>query len=109
MILPFKKGGISIKIQSLTNKVMGFKLVWRILMEKGSWWAEALKKIYLNEQHSKVLTDLMVERPCTPAWRLIKKVIPQIKNHISKSTGNGKDINIWTDRIMGSEPRNHYQ
>lgn len=78
-------------------------------MEKGSWWVEALLKKYLNGQHSKILTDLIMERPCTQAWRLIRKVIPQIKNHISKIPGNGKDINLWTDRIMGSEPRSHYQ
>jgi len=36
MILPFEKGGLSIKIPSLTNNAMAFKLVWRMLMEKGS-------------------------------------------------------------------------
>lgn len=88
--LPFEKGGIAIKIPSLTNKAMGFKLVWRMLMGKGSWWVEALKRKYLNVLHSNVLTKVIVERPCTPVWKLIKKVLPQIKNHISKLSGNGK-------------------
>lgn len=88
--LPFEKGGIAIKIPSLTNNAMGFKLVWRMLMGKGSWWVEALKRKYLNGLHSNVLTDVIVERPYTPVWKLIKTVLPQIKNHISKSSGNGK-------------------
>jgi len=88
---------------------MGFKLVWRMLMGKGSWWVEALKRKYLNGLHSNVLIEVIVERPCTPVWKLIKKFLPQIKNHISKSPRNGKEINIWTDRIMGSEPRNLLQ
>lgn len=46
--LPFEKGGISIRIPSLKNKAMGFKLVWHMLIEKGSWWVEALLKKYLN-------------------------------------------------------------
>lgn len=51
----------------------------------------------------------MVDRPCTPVWKLIKKVLPQFRENISKSPGNGKDINIWSDRIMGSNPRSLLQ
>ena len=43
---------------------------------------------------------------CTPVWKLIKKALPQFRNYISRATGSGRDINIWTYRIMGSEPRN---
>ena len=40
---------------------------------------------------------------------LIKKVLPQFRNHVSKVPGNGKEINIWSDRIMGAKPRNLIQ
>eukprot|EP00253_Pinus_taeda_P016469 PITA_16469 len=38
VILPFEKGGLGIRIPRLANMVMGFKLIWRILNEKGAWW-----------------------------------------------------------------------
>lgn len=34
--LPFEKGGLAIKIPSLSNRAMGFKLIWRMLIGKGS-------------------------------------------------------------------------
>lgn len=80
-----------------------------MLTGKGSWWVKAMKRKYLNGLNSNVLSEVIVERPCTPVWKLIKKVFPQFKNHISKSLGNGKEIKIWTNRIMGMKPRNLLQ
>eukprot|EP00253_Pinus_taeda_P016655 PITA_16655 len=109
VILPFEKGGLGIKILSLYNKAMGFKLIWRMLIGKGSWWVEVIKRKYLNGLNSNVLSKAIVERPCTPVWKLIKKVLPQFRNHVSKVPGNGNEINIWSDRIMGAKPRNLIQ
>jgi len=88
---------------------MGFKLIWRMLIGKGSWWVEVMKRKYFNGLNSNVLSETIVERLCTPVWKLIKKVLPQFRNHISKVHGNGKEINIWSDRIMGVKPRNLLQ
>eukprot|EP00253_Pinus_taeda_P001849 PITA_01849 len=109
VILPFEKGGICIKIPSLSNKAMGFKLIWRTLIGKGSWWVEVIKMKYLNGLNSNVLFETIVERPCTPIWKLIKKVPPQFRNHVSKVPGSGKERNIWSNRIMGAKPRNLIQ
>lgn len=49
----------------------------------------------------KVTTNIIHVRPCTQVWKLVKKIIPSIRNHISKTPGNGKSIAIWDDRIMG--------
>eukprot|EP00253_Pinus_taeda_P019011 PITA_19011 len=107
--LPYEKGGLSIKIPSLSNRALGFKLIWRILTGKGSWWVEVLKRKYLSGTNSNLLFEPIVERPCTPVWKLIKKVLPQFRENTSKFPGNGKSINIWSDRIMGSKPRNLHQ
>eukprot|EP00253_Pinus_taeda_P024741 PITA_24741 len=107
--LPYEKGGLSIKIPSLSNRALGFKLIWRILIGKGSWWVEVIKRKYLSGPNSNLLSEPIVERPCTPVWKLIKKVLPQFRENTSKFPGNGKSINIWSDRIMGSKPRNLHQ
>jgi len=107
--LHFKKGGISIRIPGLTNKALGIKLVWEILNGKDQWWGEALSRKYLNCQWSKMLTEIIPDHPCTQIWKLIKKIIPQIRDHISKNPGNGKDTSTWNDRLMGAAPLNQHQ
>eukprot|EP00253_Pinus_taeda_P017777 PITA_17777 len=105
VILPFEKGGIGIIIPRLANMAMGFKLIWRILSEKGAWWTEAMKRKYLNGINSNILVDPIADRQCTPVWKLIKKTLPLLKGYISRAPGNGSGINIWTERIMGTEAR----
>eukprot|EP00253_Pinus_taeda_P017560 PITA_17560 len=105
VILPFEKGGIGIRIPRLANMAMGFKLIWRILSEKGAWWTEAIKRKYLNGTNSNILVDTIADRQCTPVWKLIKKTLPLLKDYISRAPGNGSGINIWTERIMGTEAR----
>jgi len=56
-----------------------------------------------------MLTKIIPDRPCTQVWKLIKKIIPQIRDQISKNPGNGKSISIWDDRIMGAAPLNQQQ
>jgi len=105
VILPFEKGGLGIRIPRLANMAMGFKLIWRILNGKGAWWTEAIKRKYLNGANSNILSEPIVDRQCTPVWKLIKKSLPHFKVCISRAPGSGRDINIWTDHIMGSEAR----
>eukprot|EP00253_Pinus_taeda_P032878 PITA_32878 len=103
--LPLEKGGLGIRIPRLANMAMGFKITWRILNEKGSWWTEVLKRKYLNGINSNILSETITDRQCTPVWKLIKKTLPLFKPSISKVLGNGRHISIWEDRIMGTEAR----
>eukprot|EP00253_Pinus_taeda_P007045 PITA_07045 len=103
--LPLEKGGLGIRIPRLTNMAMGFKITWRILNEKGSWWTEVLKRKYLNGITNNILSETITDRQCTPVWKLIKKTLPLFKPSISKVPGNGRHISIWEDRIMGMEAR----
>eukprot|EP00253_Pinus_taeda_P008374 PITA_08374 len=105
VILPLEKGGLGIRVPRLANIAMGFKLIWRILSEKGAWWTEIIKKKYLNGVNNNILSETIIDRHCTPVWKLIKKSLPQIKSHISRAPSNGRRINVWDDRIMGSEAR----
>lgn len=103
--LPIEKGGLGIRVPRLANLAMGFKLIWRIITEQGTWWAEILKKKYLSGSNSNILADTIAERPCTPVWKMIKKALPLLKTCISKVPGNGKQTSIWNDRIMGQEAK----
>eukprot|EP00253_Pinus_taeda_P031988 PITA_31988 len=105
VILPLAKGGLGIRVPRLANMAMGFKLIWRILSERGAWWTEIIKRKYLNGANSNILTESIIDRQSTPVWKLIKKSLPQFKPHISRAPGNGRGISIWEDRIMGSEAR----
>eukprot|EP00253_Pinus_taeda_P007860 PITA_07860 len=107
--LPYEKGGLSIKIPSLSNQALGLKLIWKIISSKGSWWVETIKRKYFSGPNSNILNDPIIDRPCTPVWRLIKKVLPHFRENVSKLPGNGKDTKIWADRIMNSNPRNLLQ
>eukprot|EP00253_Pinus_taeda_P035972 PITA_35972 len=105
VILPFEKGGIGIRILRLANMAMRFKLIWRILSEKGDWWTKAIKRKYLNGTNSNILVDPIADRQCTPVWKLIKKTLLLLKGYISRALGNGSGINIWTEHILGMEAR----
>eukprot|EP00253_Pinus_taeda_P018333 PITA_18333 len=105
VILPLEKGGLGIRVPRLANMAMGFKLIWRILSERGAWWTEIIKRKYLNGANSNILTETIIDRQSTPVWKLIKKSLPQFKFHISRAPGNGRGISIWEDRIMGLEAR----
>eukprot|EP00253_Pinus_taeda_P008659 PITA_08659 len=107
--LPYEKGGLSIKIPSLSNQALGLKLIWKIISSKGSWWVETIKRKYLSGPNSNILNDPIIDIPYTPVWRLIKKVLPHFRENVSKLPGNGKDTKIWADRIMNSNPRNLLQ
>eukprot|EP00253_Pinus_taeda_P015197 PITA_15197 len=105
VILPLEKGGLGIRVPRLANMAMGFKLIWRILSERGAWWTEIIKRKYLNGANRNILTETIIDRQSTLVWKLIKKSLPQFKFHISRALGNGRGISIWDDRIMGSEAR----
>eukprot|EP00253_Pinus_taeda_P026690 PITA_26690 len=105
VIHPLEKGGLRIRVPRLENMVMGFKLTWRIINERGAWWTEVIKRKYLNGVNSNILSETIIDRQCTPVWKLIKKTLPQIKSCISRAPGNVRDISIWEDRIMGSEAK----
>lgn len=65
-----------------------------MITSQDQWWGEALASKYLNDQRSLLLDALIPDRPYTQIWRLIKKSIPHIKDHLSKNPGNGENTSI---------------
>lgn len=81
---------------------MGAKLIWRIIAPKPSWAQLALWKKYFKSKHSHFL-DHPLTHPNTPFLKLCIKAFPLINAHAYWVPGNGKRINLWTDRIMNNE------
>jgi len=92
--LPYEKGGIAICLPGLMNIALGTKIIWRMINGNVHWWEKVLTMKYLNCHRTKLLTDTIPDRPCTQIWKLVKRIIPLIKDKISKNPGNGKTISI---------------
>jgi len=88
---------------------LGTKIIWRTINGKDYWWEKVLAMKYLNCHRTKLITDPIPNMPCTQIWKLVKKIIPLIREQISKNPGNGKTISLWEDRIMGKNPLNMKQ
>lgn len=82
------------------------EIIWRMITGREIWWKKALATKYLNQTITKLLIGIIPMRPCTQVSKVVKKIIPSIKNHISKTLRNGKSVAIWDDKIMGKEPLN---
>jgi len=104
--LPYEKEGLAILLPGKMNIALGIKKNWRMISGKEHWWEKVLAMKYLNHPRTKLITGSIPVRSCIQVWKLVKKIIPLIRNHISKNLGNGKTVTIWEDRIMGREPLN---
>eukprot|EP00253_Pinus_taeda_P013197 PITA_13197 len=97
------EGGLNFKNLSNQNIAMGAKLLWRIIAPKSGWAQLALWKKYFRGQRArcldkpKITTGTMIHKLCEKASALINL-------HAHWIPGNGKRIQIWEDRIMGSDP-----
>lgn len=91
------------------NIALGKKIIWRMINGNGHWREKVLTTKYLNCHRTKLLTETIPDRPCTQIWKLVKRIIPLIRDQISKNPMNGKTISIWEDRIMGKTPLKQQQ
>eukprot|EP00253_Pinus_taeda_P006146 PITA_06146 len=100
---PLLEGGLNFKNLGNHNIAIGAKLIWRIIAPNPGWAQLALWKKYFKGQCSPCL-DHPQMLPNTPFLKLCTKACPLIKAHAYWILGNGKQINLWTDRIMNNEP-----
>jgi len=109
VVLPYEQGGLSIQTPRVMNAALGMKIVWRLIIGKGSWWRKTLIS-NMDGSMKRLLNGNIPIRQCTQAWKLVKKTIPLMSRYISKILSNGKTISIWEDKIMGKEPlQNHLE
>eukprot|EP00253_Pinus_taeda_P026762 PITA_26762 len=105
---PLLEGGINFKNLGYHNVAMGAKLIWRIIAPKPSWPQLALWKKYFKGQRSRCLKHPK-KHSNTPFLKFYSKACSLIKDHAFWIPGNGKRINLWTDKILNNEPLGDYR
>jgi hypothetical protein len=101
---PLMEGGLSLKNAKVQNLALGAKLLWHIISGKTAWCKEALWKKYFRGPRRRCVEHLSSEQTGSPIFTLCRKVIDQFTSHLTWVPGNGKQIKIWEDSILGDPP-----
>jgi ribonuclease HI/exonuclease III len=101
---PLLEGGLSLKNTKLQNLALGAKLLWRIISGKTAWCKEALWKKYFSGPRRRCVERLPTVQKGSPIFNLCRKVNEQFNSHLTWVPGNGKQIKIWDDSILGDPP-----
>jgi hypothetical protein len=82
---------------------MAANIIWKIVAPKPGWAQLALWKKYFRGPRSRCLENV-IQMPNLAFLKLYAKAAPLITAHSYWIPGNGKKINIWTDKIMNKDP-----
>eukprot|EP00253_Pinus_taeda_P028484 PITA_28484 len=100
---PIAEGGLQIRDPQQENLALGCKLLWQLITEPMHPISQLLKLKYLQNQSITSFNPVLSPRGMQ-AWRLCCKGIEFFRNHLYKIPGNGKNILLWRDQIMGHPP-----
>jgi ribonuclease HI len=101
---PLLEGGLSLKNAKVQNLALGEKLLWHIVSGKTTWCKEALWKKYFRGPRRRCMENPSSEPTGSPIFILCRKVIDHFTPHLTWVPGNGKQIKIWEDSILGDPP-----
>lgn len=103
---PLMEGGLQIWDIANQNLALGAKLLWNIVSGKSPWSKRVLWKKYFQgkrirclDHPPRVLSGLPILKMCLRALEFFKAKLYWIP-------GNGKEIRIWDDLILGDPPLN---
>ena len=102
--LPRIEGGLQIRDLKLQNLATGAKLLWNLLKSRPSWCSRALKIKYFPGSRLRGLESDHVKKNGSPIFALCKKSLHKFVENLYWSPGNGKQINIWKDSVLGKPP-----
>eukprot|EP00253_Pinus_taeda_P013310 PITA_13310 len=100
---PTPEGGLNFKDLKAQNLAMGSKLIWKIIARNPNWAQIALWKKYFRGTRLRCL-DQPKNALRTLFSNFINKFAPKIKNHSHWIPGNGKRIQLLSDRILDRPP-----
>jgi len=101
---PLLEGGLSLKNTKVQNLALGAKLLWYIVSGDTTWCKEALWKKYFRGTRKRCVENPPIEPKGSPIFNLCKKAIDHFIPHLTWVPGNGKQIKIWEDSILGDPP-----
>eukprot|EP00253_Pinus_taeda_P009869 PITA_09869 len=97
------EGGLQIRDPALVNLAMGGKILWNLFKDPKHPVIETLKSKYA---HKVPLRNLQASQTInnTQVWKLCSKSLNFFKGKAYKIPGNGKQTNLWYDRIIDRDP-----
>ena len=103
---PWINGGLQIRNMEMQNLALGAKILWKIITRKSSWCKKALWKKYLSRSRLRSLDSPPRVRKGSVIYSILVKAFPFFSNRLTWISGNGKNIKIWEDSIMGEHSLN---
>lgn len=92
--MPYEKGGMSIRLPADLNLPPRAKIAWRLITGKDYWWKQVMESKYMIHAGSLLLVEGILIKPCSQVWKLVKKILPLIKEHTYKLPRNGRGTNL---------------
>jgi len=101
---PFNEGGLQVRSIATQNLAMGSKLLWQLVFGKKSWSKEVLRKKYFLGNRLRCLDTHPPLRTGSPIYLMCLKALNLFRANLYWIPGNGKQIRLWEDSILGETP-----
>eukprot|EP00253_Pinus_taeda_P003653 PITA_03653 len=100
---PKLEGGLQIRDPNLANIALGGKILWQLYSNKHHPVSQLLQN---KDFKGASLRNLQADNvpKGTLLWNLCRTGLATFQNQLYKVPGNGANITIWQDKIMGNSP-----
>jgi hypothetical protein len=101
---PYLEWGLQFKNLHAQNLALGENILWCTIIENSSWSKRVLWKKYFQGLRKKCLDHPTKVEKGFPIFSLFQKALNHFKPHLTWILGNGKEIKVWEESIMGDPP-----
>ena len=102
--MPYKEGGLRVSDLARQNLAMGAKILWNLVSGRESWSKKVLRRKYFPRKRLRCLDSPNPHKKGSPIYKLCFNVLHHFNAHLHWIPGNGKEIKLWEDSIMGEQP-----
>jgi ribonuclease HI len=101
---PYSEGGLQIRDLRSQNLALGAKLLWKLVSGKLTWRKNALWKKYYSGARRNCLNTTPKVSKGSPIFTICQKASGFFNPPLTWIPGNGENILIWEDSILGEPP-----
>jgi hypothetical protein len=101
---PLSEGGLQLRDLHSQNLALGAKLLWNVISGRSSWCKKAIWKKYFSGSRLRCLDSPPKTSHGSPIYSICSKAHTFFAPALTWIPGNGKQIRIWEDSIMGDPP-----